>query len=84
MNGACSYRTERHSSHAGAGLTLEGSQWCRLDVFLFPQVAAAVSGAILMILKLENMRECSVIIRSGIGHNENRSAGKRSYSTFIK
>lgn len=45
-------RTERHSSHADAGLTFEGSQGCRLDVFPFPQVAAAISGALLMSIKL--------------------------------
>lgn len=48
MNGPCSYRTERHSSHADVGLTFKRSQWCRLDIFLSPQVAAAISGAILM------------------------------------
>lgn len=54
MNRSCSYHIERHSSHADAGLMFEGSQWRRLDIFLFPQVAAAVSGAILISLKLKN------------------------------
>lgn len=67
MNGPCSYRTERHSSHTDAGLTFKGSQWCRLDVFIFPQVTAAISGAILMTLKQKKMRECPVIVRKGIG-----------------